>query len=91
LLLAAHCAHAADDLKGAARELARKTAAFDGAGQTVSVAWRDLSSLGSAGLGEARDAFEPVFKSAGGNLGDAAPVVEARIARSRLDARRRSR
>ena len=80
LLLVAHGAHAADDLKGAARELARKTAALAGPGQSVSIAWRNLSSLGSAELGEARDAFEPVFKSAGGILGDIAPgVVEARI------------
>jgi hypothetical protein len=80
LLLVAHCALAADDLKGAARELARRTAAFAGAGQAVSVAWRNLSSLGSAELADARDAFEPAFKSAGGILGDAASVVEARIA-----------
>jgi hypothetical protein len=79
LLLVAHCAFAADDLKGAARELARRTAAFAGAGQPVSVAWRNLSSLGSAELADARDAFEPAFKSAGGILGDAAPMVEARI------------
>jgi hypothetical protein len=79
LLLVAHCAFAADDLKGAARELARRTAAFAGAGQPVSVAWRNLSSLGSAELADARDAFEPAFKSAGGILGDAASVVEAGI------------
>jgi len=79
LLLAAHGAFAADDLKGAARELARKTAAFAGAGQPVSVVWRNLSSLGAAELKDARDAFEPAFKSAGGTLGEAGAAVEARI------------
>jgi hypothetical protein len=79
LLLAAHCAFAADDLKGAARELARKTAAFAGAGQPVSVTWRNLSSLGSAELTDMREAFEPAFKSAGGTLGEAGAAVEARI------------
>jgi hypothetical protein len=78
LLLFAQRLCAADDLKGAARELARKTAAFAGAGQPVSVAWRNLSSLNSAEL-EAREAFEPAFKSAGGMLGDSASAVEARI------------
>ena len=79
LLLIAHCAFAADDLKSAARELARKTVAFAGAGQLVSVAWRNLSSLGSAELADARDAFGPAFKAAGGIASDAAGAVEARI------------
>jgi hypothetical protein len=79
LLLAAHGAFAADDLKGAARELARKTAAFAGAGQPLSVVWRNVSSLGAAELKDARDAFDPAFKSAGGTLGDAGAAVEARI------------
>ncbi len=79
LLLAAQCACAADDLKGAARELARKTAAFAGAGQPVSEVWRNLSSLGSADLTGGRDAFESAFQSAGGTLGDAGAAVEARI------------
>ena len=79
LLLAAHGVFAADDLKGAARELARKTAAFAGAGQPVSVVWRNLSALGSAELTDARGAFETAFKSAGGTLGEAGAAVEARI------------
>ena len=34
---------AADDLGGAARELARKAAAFAGRGEGVSTTWRNLS------------------------------------------------
>lgn len=78
-LALAQFAYAADDVKSAARELARRTAAYAGAGQTVSVAWRNVSSLGSAEVADARAAFEPAFEAAGGVLGDAAPAVEARI------------
>ena len=42
-------AQAADDLNGAARELGRKTVAFAGRGETLSIAWRNLSSLNSNG------------------------------------------
>ena len=41
-------ATAADDVGGAARELARKTAAFAGKGAAVAVTWRNISSLESA-------------------------------------------
>ncbi|HUP03185.1 MAG TPA: hypothetical protein VMU19_04315 [Bryobacteraceae bacterium] len=75
----AHGLWAADDLAGAARELARKTAAFAGPGAAVSVTWRNVSSLGSAEMADARDAFDPAFKSAGGALGDASSPVEAHI------------
>jgi hypothetical protein len=77
--LAGQCAYAADDLPGAARELARKTAALAGAGQTVWVSWRSVAPLGAADVAEARESFEPAFQSAGGVLGDVAPTVEAHI------------
>jgi hypothetical protein len=67
------------DLNSAARELARKTAALAGKGEAVAVAWRDISSLGSAGLAQARGAFESGLRDAGGRLSDAAPSAEAQI------------
>jgi hypothetical protein len=78
-LLNPHRAPAAVDPVGAAQELARKTAAFAGEGQPVSLAWRNLSSLGSAELGRARDAFESALKGAGARVNDVAPLVEGRI------------
>src|SRR6266478_5330224 len=41
-------ARAADDMGGAARELARKTAAFAGRGETIAITWRNLSGLASS-------------------------------------------
>jgi hypothetical protein len=69
----------APDLGSAARELARKTVAVAGRGEAVAVAWRDVSSLGSAGLAQARAAFEPALREAGGRLSDLAPASEAQI------------
>ena len=71
-------ADAADDLGGAARELARRTAGFAGRGEPVSVAWRNLSSLSPVELGQARSAFEAALKEAGVRVLDAA-AVEARV------------
>jgi len=72
-------ASAADDGNGAARELARKTAAFIGKGEPVSVAWNNLGSLGSAALLDARNAFEAALKEAGCRISDVAPLTEARV------------
>src|SRR5205814_1649181 len=58
-------ATAADDLNGAARELARKTVAFAGRGETISVAWRNVSSLGAPELARLRVAFETAVREAG--------------------------
>jgi len=69
----------APDLNSAARELARKTAALMGRGEAVAVTWRDVSSLGSAALVQARAAFESALREAGGRLGDALPAGEAQI------------
>ncbi len=63
LFLILPAAQAADDLGGAARELARKTAAF-GKADAAAVTWRNVSSLGSAELAQARAAFESTLETA---------------------------
>jgi len=73
----AHPARAAEDLNGAARELARKTAVLAKA-EPVTTAWRNLSSLGSPALAQARGAFEAALHEAGGRTGDQA-ALEAQI------------
>jgi hypothetical protein len=60
LLLVACLAQAADDLPSGARELARRTAALG----PVTVTWRNISSLGSAELAQARAAFEGALPAA---------------------------
>ena len=72
-------AHAAEDLNGAVRELAHQTAAFAGAGEPVSVEYRNASSTGAAELGQARGAFEAALKEAGLRVSDVAPVAELRL------------
>jgi hypothetical protein len=71
-------AKAADDAGGAARELARKTAAFAGKGAPVAVTWRNLSSLESSAA-QARTAFEEALQEAGLRTGDIAALVEVRL------------
>ena len=71
---------AADDLSGAARELARKTASFAGRGGPVSVTWRNLSSLGPVEAAQARAAFETALREAGVHPADTGATVEARVA-----------
>ena len=78
LLFFCSSAKAADDASGAARELARKTAAFAGRGAPVAVTWRNLSSLESAAR-QARAAFEAALQDAGLRTSDSAPVVEAHV------------
>jgi hypothetical protein len=68
-------ATAADDVSGAARELARKTATFAGRGAQVAVTWRNLSSLESTAA-QAKTALEAALAEAGLRLGDTAPSVE---------------
>lgn len=65
-------ATAADDLHGAARELARKTVALAGRGETVSVMWHNVSSLGVAELSRARTVFEAAVREAGARAVEAA-------------------
>src|SRR5205823_6017720 len=79
LLCATRWGCAADDLGGAARELARKTAAFAGRGEPVSITWRNLSGLGSAELGQVRSAFEAALRDAGARPAENAATVDARV------------
>jgi hypothetical protein len=72
-------ATAADDLNGAARELARKTAAFAGREEPVSVTWRNACSLGFVEFNQARGAFEDAVKEAGARVTEVAPVAEAHL------------
>ncbi len=77
LFLILPAADAADDLNGAARELARKTAVF-GRVDAATVSWRNVSSLGSAELAQARAAFEAALREAG-SRGASAPSLSVRI------------
>jgi len=72
-------ARAADDLAGATRELARKTAAFAGRGEPVSVAWRNVSSSGAAAYSQARSAFELALRDLGNRVTEVAPVAEIHL------------
>jgi hypothetical protein len=71
-------AAAAQDAGGAARELARKTAAFAGKGDTVAVTCRNLSSQLPAALAELCGAFTAALRDAGLRSGDSG-AVEARL------------
>jgi hypothetical protein len=80
-----HPARAAEDLNSAARELARKTAVVAKA-EPVTTAWRNLSSLGSPVLAQARGAFEAALREAGGHTSDQTAGVEAQITLSESQA-----
>jgi hypothetical protein len=73
---------AADDLGGAARELARRIIAFAGRGEPVSITWRNLSSLSSAELAQARTTFETALRDSGLRPGEASPTVDLKLALS---------
>lgn len=77
LFLTLPAAEAADDVSGAARELARRSAVY-GRVDVPTVTWRNISSLGSAELAEARAAFEAGVQEFG-NRNPSAPQVVARI------------
>lgn len=72
-------APAADDLNGAARELARKTVAFTGRGETAALVWRDVSAPGSSGSVQARGLFEAALGDAGVRIEESAPAAELRV------------
>jgi hypothetical protein len=78
LLFLPAAAAAAQDPGGAARELARKTAAFAGKGETVAVACRNLSSQLPAALAELCGAFTAALRDAGLRTGDSG-AVEAHL------------
>jgi len=79
LILLPSDARAADDMAGAVRELARKTVAFAGRGEPVSVSWRNLAALPSTDFGQARLAFEAGVREAGARVSDIVPLVDARL------------
>ncbi len=76
LLWAAPLADAAENLDGAVRELAAKTALLAGAGTPVSVACRNSSSLDSAESARLRVVFENLLRQAGGRVGQGAAAVD---------------
>ncbi|SPE42809.1 conserved hypothetical protein [Candidatus Sulfopaludibacter sp. SbA3] len=55
-------------------QLARKTAGFGNRGEPVSISWRNVSSLGSAELAQARTAFETAMQEAGSRIGQTAQI-----------------
>jgi hypothetical protein len=61
----------AEDSTAAARELARKTAAFTAHAEAVSIAWRNLSSLDASAFAQIRSVFEAAFQESGGRLAPA--------------------
>jgi hypothetical protein len=78
-LWVAHSAAAADDPAAAARELARKTAAFAGKGAPVAVSWRNVSSLDTQFAAQTRADFEVALQEAGAVASLIAPVAEASV------------
>ena len=79
LLWAASLASAAENLDGAARELAAKTALLAGAGTPVSVVCRNASSLDSAEVARLRAAFENLLRQAGGHAGQGATAMDVSL------------
>jgi hypothetical protein len=78
LFLLPRGATAADDVGGAARELARKTAAFAGRGAQVAVTWRNLSSAEPAAA-QARAAFDAALEEVGLRAGAVSPAVSPAV------------
>jgi hypothetical protein len=70
VLLPISGACAAEDLNAAAITLARKTAAFAGRGETVGVAYKNMSSLPPAEWSGVRTIFESALRDAGSRASD---------------------
>jgi hypothetical protein len=79
LLLLPKALPAADDPGAAARELGRRTAAFVGRGETVAMAWRNLSGLAPSDLAQARASFEAALRESGARLVEDGAAVEAHM------------
>src|SRR5262247_957512 len=67
---------AADDLAGAAREVARRAAAYAGRGETVSLAWQNLSSLSGSEMSLAQTTFESSLRELGVKVVETGAGVE---------------
>ena len=72
-------AAAAEDLNGAARELARRTVEFAGKGEGLALAWRNVSSMSPPEAARGREAFEAALREAGCTVNEAAWGAEARL------------
>jgi len=70
---------AADDLPGAVRELTRRTIAFAGRGEPVSLAWQNRSPLSPAEFSQVQAAMEAAFNESGTRVSNVAPLVEAKV------------
>ncbi len=79
LLWAVPLAYGAENLEGAVRELAAKTALLAGAGTPVSVTCRNASSLDSAAASRLPAAFENLLEQAGGHPGQGADAVNVAL------------
>ncbi|MGO9010789.1 MAG: hypothetical protein ACLQPN_11865 [Bryobacteraceae bacterium] len=79
LLWAVPLAYGAENLDGAVRELAAKTALLAGAGTPVSVTCRNASSLDSAAASRLPAAFENLLEQAGGHPGQGADAVNVAL------------
>jgi len=79
LILLPWNAWAADDMAGAVRELARKTIAFAGRGEPVTVSWRNVSTMSPGDSGQVQAAFEGALREAGSRVSEIAPILEARV------------
>ena len=82
LLWAAPLANAAENLDGAVRELAARTALLAGAGTPVSITCRNASSLDSADVARVRPLFEKLLQQAGGHAGQGAAAVDVSLTTS---------
>ncbi len=71
-------AAAADDLNGAARELARRTIAYAGRGDAISVAYHNVSSLTPASVEQLRRGFEAALQESGARIAENG-AIEARL------------
>ena len=74
LLIPAAAAPAAENLTGAARDLARKTGQFLSRNEPVSVSYRNISSLGADDLAQLRNAFESGLRETGLRAVESAPA-----------------
>jgi hypothetical protein len=79
LLAVIRGAPAAENLNDAARDAARKAAAFAGTVEPVALSFRNISSLGGAEAARARRLFETGLREAGVRVLETAPAAEVRV------------
>ena len=79
LILLPWSAWAADDLPGAVRELARRTIAFAGRGEPVTISWRNVSPMPPGDFSRVQAGFEAALREAGTRVSEIAPILEAKV------------